>query len=847
MTEDRLKTGTVRVKIWVIIVLALLIVCSGFQNRLEAADFSRLSDFHEQEQAIRVKLAAARENMVFSLKDNTKYRELETGKTEELDAGEYRLVVRASETETVYFVQVLAAEAEYRAEEMKEELNMQGFYDVRIEYEDELYKVQVGSESSRQDTSRLKNELEQAGFPGWIGNREDGRNKYLVLEKLEGDSSREVLTTENLAVDSGFYLDGEFYPGEVEFILNEEGFKLFQEINIDFLVKNKIFQLHQQQNLNISDSAVISALNVVIRSKLLWDFIHSEQGYIETEEYRGVGRFSDNLISAVEESDDYYLNYNQELIRGYLHQNSGGITAEPESVLEDNYTDIGLSAVEDPYSPESEWSKDFSETFIQEKLLTRIVDMMPALNMVPANMRNISVDSRTSCGRVETLNIRTDYGSFNIRGSDIYALFESEDFSLPSKLFEIESEMREGSVKKFTLEGRGRGEGLGLPIESAIRMAEEQLDWREILNFFYPQANIDKLKDIFLEDQLVSARVQRGLFYSEVRHYTIFGTRVYTKLEFDLESRRLKAAPALAGGNIGSGLKDIVEVGRDVNALAGINGGFFDWQGRPLGLFIQDGEIVADISADLKRTAILFDDQNNLSIDRYDWEGRLKYNDSEIEISGVNRGAYNDEAVLINKYYGDKAPRNEATGVEMVIDENNEIKGIHRGKLSYTLSVPEDGYIIQARGKKADKLGHLTTGQTILLEDKIMPEPDFAGEVVHALGAGPRLVKNGEILITAEEEEFQRDIVEGRAPRSAVGITADNKLIMITVDGRQPHRSVGINLENLAGIMQNLGAIDAMNLDGGASARMIVRGFTMSVPSAERLVSNAIMIVPQDF
>ena len=276
-------------------------------------------------------------------------------------------------------------------------------------------------------------------------------------------------------------------------------------------------------------------------------------------------------------------------------------------------------------------------------------------------------------------------------------------------------------------------------------------------------------------------------------------------------------------------------------------GGFFDGRGRPLGLFMQNGEIVTDQAVESSRTALLFDEQGNLSINRHNWQGSIKFNNTEIEISGVNRAANNNEAVLINKYYGNTAPRKNASGVEMVVNENNEIQGIHRGNLTYTLTIPEKGYIIQARGEKADKLGRLNSGETILFEDKIVPEPDLDGEIAHVLGAGPRLLKDGEIFITAEEEDFQEDIIKGRAPRSALGITSDNRLILITVDGRQPYRSVGINLKNLARLMQESGAVEAMNLDGGASARMMVRGFTMNVPSAKRLVSNAIMIIPQDF
>ncbi|MDZ4818136.1 MAG: phosphodiester glycosidase family protein [Planctomycetota bacterium] len=57
-------------------------------------------------------------------------------------------------------------------------------------------------------------------------------------------------------------------------------------------------------------------------------------------------------------------------------------------------------------------------------------------------------------------------------------------------------------------------------------------------------------------------------------------------------------------------------------------------------------------------------------------------------------------------------------------------------------------------------------------------------------------------------------------PRTAVGVTSNNKLIMMTVDGRQNGFSEGVNLVELANLMQSYGATNAINLDGGGSTTM---------------------------
>ncbi|MGE5593740.1 MAG: phosphodiester glycosidase family protein [Betaproteobacteria bacterium] len=116
--------------------------------------------------------------------------------------------------------------------------------------------------------------------------------------------------------------------------------------------------------------------------------------------------------------------------------------------------------------------------------------------------------------------------------------------------------------------------------------------------------------------------------------------------------------------------------------------------------------------------------------------------------------------------------------------------------------------------------------------------------VVHAIGGGPRLVKDGKVHITSGEERFKPDVAVGRAPRTAAGITTDGKLLLVAVTGRQAYHSIGVTLEELANLMVELGARDAMNLDGGGSSTMVVRDYVMNTPSdgQERRVADAILV-----
>ena len=85
--------------------------------------------------------------------------------------------------------------------------------------------------------------------------------------------------------------------------------------------------------------------------------------------------------------------------------------------------------------------------------------------------------------------------------------------------------------------------------------------------------------------------------------------------------------------------------------------------------------------------------------------------------------------------------------------------------------------------------------------------------------------------------------IGGKNPRSAIGYTADNHLILVAVDGREGS-SVGMTLMQLARFMKSIGCINAMNLDGGGSTVMYVDGAVVNRPQVKGgiTLSNALVL-----
>ena len=105
------------------------------------------------------------------------------------------------------------------------------------------------------------------------------------------------------------------------------------------------------------------------------------------------------------------------------------------------------------------------------------------------------------------------------------------------------------------------------------------------------------------------------------------------------------------------------------------------------------------------------------------------------------------------------------------------------------------------------------------------------------------LIHDGRRYVTDDEEVFFGSAIPDVHPRTAVGRTTDGRLLILVVDGRQPV-SRGVDLEQLAGIMEDLGAVDALNLDGGGSSALVVNGTLLNRPagtSIEREVMSALV------
>jgi hypothetical protein len=172
---------------------------------------------------------------------------------------------------------------------------------------------------------------------------------------------------------------------------------------------------------------------------------------------------------------------------------------------------------------------------------------------------------------------------------------------------------------------------------------------------------------------------------------------------------------------------------------------------------------------------------------------------------------------------------------------------------------PHEGDPVNTRGLAASEGTVFTQGfaaegdyDTIYIsaENRITFDT-LEGEIYNAVSGLPFLIHDGDVLIADEGEP---DYNSTQHPRTAVGLDATGrKLILIVVDGRQPNYSEGVSLRELADLMLEFGAVNAINMDGGGSSTLVVQGFNglpnvlnspihNHIPGRERPIANQLGI-----
>jgi hypothetical protein len=283
-------------------------------------------------------------------------------------------------------------------------------------------------------------------------------------------------------------------------------------------------------------------------------------------------------------------------------------------------------------------------------------------------------------------------------------------------------------------------------------------------------------------------------------------------------------------------------------ALAAVNGDFGSSSGRPAHPYAEDGELV-QTSRVLGTLLTIADDETVRIVQpRVSAEVLEADTGERWAISRWNQGppALGELAAFTDVGGSEESPPAFACNARLVPAGAPRVED-SAVSLAHTVDRVEcdgDGMAVagglvlsaQPGTEEAVFLRSLTPGEALTVSWSV-----GSPRALDAIGGVPMLVADGRIVLGPCTTSFCR-----RHPRTAAGVTADGRVLLVAVDGRQPKWSVGMSLGELARFMLRLGARWAVNLDGGGSTTVWVQGEVVNRPSggSERAVTNALLVLP---
>ncbi len=316
-------------------------------------------------------------------------------------------------------------------------------------------------------------------------------------------------------------------------------------------------------------------------------------------------------------------------------------------------------------------------------------------------------------------------------------------------------------------------------------------------------------------------------------------------LEVNLRQSGISLKPILSDRTTLVGITTLAKTAQMWQASGAVNAGFFNRKEQlPLGAIRRDGRWLS--SPILNRGAIAWNDSGDVKMGHLSFQETLTTSREEhLPIVGLNSGYVQ---AGISRYTPDwGATYTPLTDNEtIIVVQNNQVTsqkpGGAFGKTAFPM--PSDGYLLIIRDN-SEAIGLLAAGTTLNIESNLTPV-DFS-QYPNILGAGPLLLQNRQIVLDAKAEKFSDDFIREKAIRSCIGTTASGTLIIAAVDNRAG--GGGPTLSELAQIIQKMGAVDAVNLDGGSSTSLYLGGqlINRSPVTAARVHNGIGIFLPSHF
>ncbi|MBE9096456.1 phosphodiester glycosidase family protein [Tychonema sp. LEGE 07203] len=328
------------------------------------------------------------------------------------------------------------------------------------------------------------------------------------------------------------------------------------------------------------------------------------------------------------------------------------------------------------------------------------------------------------------------------------------------------------------------------------------------------------------------------------QQYQNLGTARFPVVGLEINPRQsgVKIRPILSNPPTDRGTAPLLQTAELSGTAAAINAGFFNRINRlALGAIRRENKWLS--GPILNRGAIAWNDRGEFAIDRLTLQETLiTPANQRLSVSQLNSAYVTSGIGRYNLDWGTTYTPFSDNEIVVTVAGDRVVSQSPGGAQGTTnFPIPANGYVLALRSNFSPA-SQLTAGTLLRLETNTIPA-DF-NRFPYILGGGPVLVQNSRVVLDAKAEGFSDAYVRQTAIRSAIGRTAAGNLLIVAVHNRAG--GAGPNFAELAQILQQMGAVEALNLDGGSSTSLYLGGSLLDrPPSTAARVHNAIGIFIQ--
>jgi len=343
---------------------------------------------------------------------------------------------------------------------------------------------------------------------------------------------------------------------------------------------------------------------------------------------------------------------------------------------------------------------------------------------------------------------------------------------------------------------------------------------------FLVPVNYVSAEPAIIYQKSVKENITSGATLEKITKFTTAGWQSINVLRIDLGNPNIKI-DSLTNTDSAMKLTQLKTLAEARGAVAAVNSSFFNWgegsgQGYVDGTIIESGKVISAQSGYNSNgdnmASISIDIANNVFFDY--WKTNIKLvapNGKQIDVAQFNKPSRlnHKDIIVVDRRWGKMSIGSTEKYPEMfeVVVDDGKITEMRFSQPA--VEIPQNGFVIVTSAINAPLItSNFNLGDEVKLS--INTTPDWSSMSVAMTGSAI-LVKDGKV-----PAKFSQNAA-GKNPRTAVGCTKDGKqLIMVALDGRQSH-GVGMDQTELAKLMIELGAYNALNFDGGGSTTMVAR------------------------